>query len=268
MSKSNHDDLADALARLAGGDVAPSEHEPPAPIAPPVPPAPAAPRTVRPASARPAAPRPAPVAAKAPPAPPVAPTPVAPKPVRPPAPALHSPPASPPMVPTNSPPPVIRAVAPVVRKARPAAPTIAPAKPQLPAASPVIDADADGGQSTGISAQADLTEIIDDDDMMSIPAPEASVFQPKIKNVSEMRARAAAARNLELRRTLIPILLTCGVMLGVFAVLKFVSGPDSMLAVAVPAWMPPVLGGFAALFLVMAAVMMMSVKQQLDAMKK
>lgn len=130
------------------------------------------------------------------------------------------------------------------------------------------EGDADGGQSTGISAQADPTEIIDDDDMMSIPAPEASVFQPKPKNLAEMRARAAAARNLELRRTLIPILLTCGVMLGVFAALKFVSGPDSMLATAVPPWMPPVLGGISVAFLVLAVVIMLSVKQQLDAQKK
>jgi hypothetical protein len=163
---------------------------------------------------------------------------------------------------------VIRAAAPIVRKARPAAPTVAPAKVQIPAAEPVADADDDGGQSTGISAQSDQTEIIDDEDTMSIPAPEASVFQPKVKNVAQMRARAAAARNLELRRTLIPILLTCGVMLGAFAVLKFTSGPDSMLAVAVPPWMPPVLGGIAVVLLVMAVVVMLSVKQQMDAMKK
>ncbi len=131
-----------------------------------------------------------------------------------------------------------------------------------------VDGDADGGQSTGISAQAEQTEIIDDDDMMSIPAPEASVFQPKTKNVAEMRARAAAARNLEMRRTLIPILLTCGVMLAAFALLKFVSGADSMLSTAVPPWMPPVLGGFAVVFLALAVVIMLSVKQQLEAEKK
>jgi len=257
MSNSNQDDLAEALARLAAGDVAPSEHQPPAPVTPPAAPTPAAPRAVRPASARAAAARPA---AAAPPVPP--------KPVRPAAPVLSSPPPSPPVVPSASPPPVIRAAAPVARKARPAAPTIASARVQSPEPQPPLEPEVDGGQSTGIAAQGDQPEIIDDDDMMSIPAPEASVFQPKTKNVAEMRARAAAARNLEFQRTLIPILLTCGVMLGVFAVLKFVSGPDSMLALAVKPWVPPVLGVISLLLLAMAVVLMLSVKQQLDAQKR
>ncbi len=294
MPESNHDDLADALSRLAGGDVAPSEQEPPAPPLPdarrraaPAPPLPeatsaapsAAPRAIRPASTRPTAPKPpvparpsAPVPGRpAAPAPPAIQSPPAPiRPVRPTAPALTSqapapatrsaagatPPAG------SSPAPTIRQVVPVVRKARPAAPTLAAPKP--PVAAPSTE-EIDGGQSTGLSAEADPGVIVDDDDLRSIPAPDASVFEPRSKPaVSEdFKAKATARKNLEFRRTLIPILLTCGVMMLGFASLKFLTGSDSMLA-TVPLWVPILLILAGLILIGLGVVNMLSVKAQLS----
>ena len=221
MAESNHDDLADALARLAGGDVAPSEHKPAA--APPPPPVKARPTSPRPVGPKPAAMTPRP-AAPGMPAPP--------RPARDP-PGLRSPVPRHPAHSQGGALPVIRPAPPVPRKARPELPRGG----QLPAGSNPPAA-ADRGTSTRASAETDPNAIIDDDDMMNIPAPEASVFQPRPKPAPRAGARATnyARRSLDYRRTLIPILLVLGLYMAWLASLKYFSGPDSVLATV------PVLG--------------------------
>jgi type IV secretory pathway VirB10-like protein len=248
MAESEHDDLADALARLAKGDVAPSEHKPapPAPITQPV-------KQMRPAAK--------PIPAR-PPAP-VSTAPTAPKPARPVAPALTTPAPAP-----AAPSPRPAAPAPVAaaggaRKPRPTAPTL------RHGTVPTTGAEVDGGQSTGLSAGSESADAVDDDDSVIVPAPEASVFMPRAKPTTSAEVRAAIARrkSLNLRRTLIPILLTLGVITLVFGSMKFFSGPDSMLA-NIPGYMPIILLIAAAVLLVLAVFNMLSVKVQLDAERK
>jgi hypothetical protein len=234
MAESNNDDLADALAQMANGDVAPSEHEPEAPIEPPPV------KAVRPASSRPVVVPPASVR----PARPVAPVPSNV--------TLNPPPAAPVA------PPVVttRPVVPVVRKQRPAAPTIT----QTPG-----EAEVAGDQSTALSGAMDSSTIIDDDDSVIVPAPDASVFDttPKKKAAATAKAKAAVRKNLEFRRTMIPILLTCGVLMLGFASLKFVSGSESSLSV-LPIWVPVLLVLAGAIVLALAVVNILTVKNQLS----
>lgn len=128
---------------------------------------------------------------------------------------------------------------------------------------------ADRGTSTRASAETDPNAIIDDDDMMNIPAPEASVFQPRPKPAPRAGARATnyARRSLDYRRTLIPILLVLGLYMAWLASLKYFSGPDSVLA-TVPVWVPVLLAVGSIVLLGLAVVNMISVKQQLEAEEK
>jgi hypothetical protein len=269
MAESNHDDLADALARLAGGDVAPSEREhddappPPPPPKPPVskpgfrptPPAAARPPGLRPPSAapRPAAPgtaRPAApgVPAAARPAPPAAPRPATPAVARPAAPAAPAV-ARPPITPAPPPPPA--------RPQRPDVPTIArpAAPPNLTPPEPAEPEFANDGDD-GAAAMA-----VDDDDAVIVPAPDASVFIPKKKPVSSAIARARVARQkrIDFRQTVIPVLLTGGALLIGFGVAPVAMGHDSV-AAALPSWVTPTLVAAGLALWVLAVLNMLSVR--------
>ena len=153
MAQSDKDNLADALARMAEGDVAPSEQEPGA--ADEI----AAPSATKPQRAA--------------------------------APAEFDPP----------PPPM-------------------PAIPQ---------------RAQHVTAADAIEQVVDDeDDETSMPAPDADVFAPR----HHAARRAAVYQTLEFRRTLIPILLTCGALLIAFASARHLVGPDSPLA-DLPPWMAP-----------------------------
>jgi hypothetical protein len=248
MAESQHDDLADALARMADGDVAPGD---PKPQAPPTPPAL---RAVKPALARPATARPAsaPVV-KAP-----APSSAAPsRAARPAAPIVREP-ASPPAAATA--PAGALAIPPSARKARPAAPTTRSVTVAAPQNTPEVD----GGQSTGLSSGTPGdAAVIDDDDAVIVPPPDPSVFEYSSKATADMRAKVARQKSIDFRRTLIPILLTCGVLLIIFGSLKFVSGPDSVLT-DLSIGIPIGLFVMAIILLALAAVNMISVKKQME----
>jgi hypothetical protein len=181
MAQSDKDNLADALARLADGDIAPSEQEPAAPgdeIA----------------------------------------APSATKPLRAAAPAEFDLPSPPP-----------------------------PPMPAIP-------------QRAHFESAADAVEqIVDgDDDETSMPAPDADVFAPR----HHAARRAAVYQTLEFRRTLIPILLTCGALLIAFASARHLVGPDSPLA-DLPPWMAPVLILSGTVLLALAGLNMLSVKSRM-----
>ncbi len=148
------------------------------------------------------------------------------------------------------------------RQQRPSAPTIRQAAAE-PAAFQLPPTDAD--QSTGLNVQ----EIFDDEDAVIVPAPEPSAFIPKPKaaTTEDYRAKAAARKRLEFRRTTIPILLTTGVLCFFFSVIKYCLGPDSPLT-TLPIWVPLFLALAGCVLLGFAAMNMLSVRAELAATGK
>jgi hypothetical protein len=69
------------------------------------------------------------------------------------------------------------------------------------------------------------TPLVDDDDAVIVPAPTPDVFLPKHHPAPPARARLLAS--LALRRTLIPILLTSGLMLPALGIMWFMTGEES-----------------------------------------
>ena len=225
MARSDNDDVADALAKLAGGEVAPSEQvPPPAPVdnAESQPAPPSKPCAFRQAMARGAARQPAAAA----------------RPQRP-----------------NTPAP------------RPAAPGTAPPPP------PQTPDDSLSAAVTDLSAEdaAEQPVILDDDDAVIMPAPDAAVFAPRAGQAAQPPRgafqRSALYQTIEFRRTIIPILLTCGGLMIGFGSLKYVMGEDSPLS-ELPVWLPVLLFVTGALLLGLAVANMLSVKHQLAAVKR
>ena len=98
----------------------------------------------------------------------------------------------------------------------------------------------------------------DDDDAVIVPAPPPSAF------LHYRSGRTAPRPGLTLRRTLIPVLLTCGVILLVLGALpRFLSSENPLSQM--PYWLSFVLWGAGAFVLVMAAINMLAVKHLLEA---
>ena len=112
------------------------------------------------------------------------------------------------------------------------------------AGSAAFDNDGGGGSEMG-------------DDMLGAPAPDASVFAPR-RSTRDL----IAERQLNNRRTLIPILLTCGVLLPAVGSLKWLRGPESAFT-AWPVWAPLLLAALGALMLFLAIVSMIQVRQMM-----
>src|SRR4051812_21694136 len=72
----------------------------------------------------------------------------------------------------------------------------------------------------------------DDPNLSGAPAPDASVFAPR-RSTRDL----IAERRIHNRRTLIPILLTCGVLMPAVGSLKWLRGPESPFATW-PIWAP------------------------------
>ena len=183
MGESDKDDLADALARLASGEVAPSEQEPPAP-------ADGGPR----------------LSAEKP----------------------------------------LRAAAPTDQFGAPPMPQ----PPQI--ATPFEQAGLEFGPEP---AEDEIVD--DDDDTVAVPAPETAQFVP-----APSSHRAAVYQTLEFSRTLIPVLLTCGVLLVALASARHLVGQDSPLT-DLPPWLAPLLFLTGLVLLVLAAANMLNVKRRM-----
>ena len=211
MAKSDHDDLADALARLAGGDIAPSERDHDAPVpTPPKPPPPPKP-AFRPTS---------------------------------PTANVLRPSAPPPRAPAPPPSPVV---------ARPQRPAVPPSRPLAPPPPNLTPPEPPGP----IAGDA----VVEDDDVVFVPPHDPSVFVPKrtALTTAEAQARAAHRKRVEFRRTLIPVLLSCGVIAIAFAVATVALGPDSISA-TLPHWVVPTLVSAGVVLLVLAGLNMASVR--------
>jgi hypothetical protein len=232
QQKDDNKDLADALAALAAGDhVEPeageghgSEHI--EAVTPSVPPPPAP--TARPATP-PTAPSPSPVA-RARPQTPQVPIPQG----RPASPARPPQPGSP-LIPSRS--------------ARPVSPSgVAPPLPPAPASAPAGD-----------------SEIIDDevrpeDDAMLAPAPDPSMLaHPLPYRPSPIRR----GLSIDAKRTLIPVLLTTGLLLLLFGALRFVMGPDSPYA-KMPNWLTALVAVAGLVMLAGAVFTMFLVQHELE----
>lgn len=236
MAKKN-DDLAAALNALADGHHADEEHvedhgdhhDAAPPAAAPAPAQPARPVKV----ARPAA------------APP-------PKATRPEAPA-----AAPAPVAKAAPPAPVAAEAKPASRVRPSAPSSRPAAPSAPVPPPPsAPADAAGDDPFNHAPP-------DDDDAVIVPAPDQSVFAPRPKAAPVVRkARVPVYQTLHFRQTVIPVMLTSGVLAIVLAGIRFTLSDDSIFS-AVPTSVALVLIVLGLLLLGAAALNIMQVKQML-----
>jgi hypothetical protein len=229
-------DLADALAALAAGDhVEPeagddhgSEHIEAAP--PPSPPPPARPAAPQPAALRSTQPPAVPPSSRARPATP--------------SPAI---PQGRPASPQRPPQPTTPLIPP--RSARPVSPTGVAPPPPVPSS----------------PASEPSSEIIDDeihpeDDAMLAPAPDPSMLaHPLPYRPSPIRRGIS----LDAKRTLIPILLTTGLLLLVFGALRFVMGADSPYA-QMPSWLVALVGVSGLILLAGAFFTMLQVQHELD----
>ena len=128
------------------------------------------------------------------------------------------------------------------RKLRPAAPAPAPHDAGL-------DAPAEPGM-----------QIVDDDDAVLIPdlAPER-LASTSLYGATRTDSRAGGTRSLRFRRTMIPILLTCGLIFPTLAALWFATGPEHVVR-RTGMWLPVTLVVLGAVFLLLAVINMIQVR--------
>ncbi len=266
-AKRDNDDLADALSRMMSGEHEPEPETPDQPVVPPTKPARPAriQRVPESEQTRISDPppsvanfrKPAPVSAAAPVPPPRAARPQAPTaPVTPP---VAIPPSTP------EPPPAPQAPVPQAPapRARPAAPRpAAPSSPNLtPPAPPPSPAGDDARPNENLPD--DEMEIVDDGDAVIVPAPPPSVFAAKPKPATPHAHRAAVLHTLGFKRTMVPILLTGGVLLPLFGALKFLRGDNSPFS-GLPTWVMVLLLIAGAILLAFGVMNMLQIRQQLD----
>jgi hypothetical protein len=142
------------------------------------------------------------------------------------------------------------------RPARPAhAPAPVPPKKERPLAPVARDASADATDPPGLSAM----HIVDDDDAVIIPDLSADRLVPRTTYGAPQSSARGALRSLSFRRTMIPILLTCGLMLPALAGLWFATDPDHIVR-GTGMWLPVTFIVLGAVFLLLAVVNMAQVK--------
>ena len=259
-----HDDLAAALNALADGhhdSTAGEAHDADAQENAPATPPPTQP--VRPAKvARPAtvAPSTAAAPAVAKPSAPVPKTTAAPtaKFARPAAPATP-PPSAPVAAPT---PPSVTAETRPASRVRAAAPSARPTAPSSPVAPPPPPAPIDATDDSPFDHAPP-----EDDDAVIVPAPDQSVFAPRPKAAAPVRkGRVPVYQTLHFRQTVIPVMLTSGVMALLLGGIRFALSDDSIFS-AVPSSIAIVLIVLGLLLLGAAALNIVQVKQMIEAEK-
>ena len=169
-----------------------------------------------------------------------------------------------------------------ITPARPSVPPISNApvsrRPFTPSAQPRVDApsrppEIEVPQSfTSASEPAEATDepthgddwmgiSPEDDDAMMAPAPDASAFAPHASTSRSSALRRPAKSDW--KPTVIPILLTTGVLFLVFSSLKFILGSDSPYA-ALSGWVVGMVAGMGVLLLGLGVFTMMQVKAQVQ----
>jgi hypothetical protein len=115
----------------------------------------------------------------------------------------------------------------------------------------------DGGGGAGGAGDAEMGTSGDDPNLSGAPAPDASVFAPRCSTRDLI-----AERRIHNRRTLIPILLTCGVLMPAVGSLKWLRGPESAFATW-PIWAPLLLVACGVLLLLLAIANMVQVRHMM-----
>jgi hypothetical protein len=192
------------------------------------------------------------------------------KPVQPPAvpasPAKPLIPAAPPRSRVPGPPPQRPAAPPTAANpmvpARP--PPAAPARPMSPA--PGAGAQAGLSHEQEVAREAEgLAHVVEDDDTLNMPAPTADMIAYR-RPAPPPRKRVQLSRTVGFKQTIIPTLLTLGVLLPALALWSFLLGEESPVHGA--NWIPLTLAGIGVVMLAFAVVTMFQVKHQLEVMKQ
>ena len=98
---------------------------------------------------------------------------------------------------------------------------------------------------------------------MIVPAPDASVFFHKPEYATKAK-RVPTGASLKFRRTVIPILLTGGLIMAVLGIVHFAWTGENNPMGGLPVWLVGVLFAFALLLWVLAGANMMAVKQMMQ----
>ena len=110
---------------------------------------------------------------------------------------------------------------------------------------------------TGGTVENDVEPQAGGDEMLAAPPPDPSVFAPK-RATRDLHIE----RRIHNRRTLIPILLTCGVLMPIVGALKWLMPDDSPFA-AWSIWAPVALTVCGLVLLALAAANMLQVRQMM-----
>ena len=137
-----------------------------------------------------------------------------------------------------------KAKSPAPRKsavARPQAP-MRPQTPALPQSDPAVEptvAPSSDWLSSPELPSSGMAEIVTtDDDAVMVPAPamETLAHVHTKPDAAHHRPHMPAIKSVEARRTVIPVLLTCGLLLVIAATMRLVTSPDTPLR-SLPPWM-------------------------------
>jgi hypothetical protein len=107
----------------------------------------------------------------------------------------------------------------------------------------------------------------DEEAMPEVEMGELSIPAPSPRSPQVMSPRVPLYQTMQFRQTIIPILLTCGVLTLVLASLKAAMGTDSVFS-DLPGWVPIALFVAGLVLLFLAIINMFAVKGQLIASKK
>lgn len=114
-----------------------------------------------------------------------------------------------------------------------------------------------------VAAEADaIAHVVEDDDTLNMPTPGPEAFAPRRPVVRPKRE--LVSRTVGFKQTLIPILLSQGVLFPLIATYLLVLGEESPLAGH--AWIPLSLLGIGLVLLLFAVVTMLQVRNQLAQM--
>jgi hypothetical protein len=104
-----------------------------------------------------------------------------------------------------------------------------------------------------------IAHVVEDDDTLNMPAPGPEAFAPRPAPVRPKRQ--SVSRTVEFKQTIIPVMLTQGVLLPGIAVYVLALGDESPLVGN--AWIPFTLLGIGLLMLLFAGLTMLQVRHQL-----
>lgn len=151
--------------------------------------------------------------------------------------------------------------------ARPQAPTRpqTPGMPQSePAAQPNVLPSSDWLSSPELPSSGMAEIFTTDDDAVMVPAPSMDTLgHVHNKPAAAHHAHLPTIKSVEARRTVIPVLLTCGLLLFIAATMRLLTSPDTPLR-SLPPWMSWAGYALAVLLWGVALINMLSVRKELQ----